>query len=105
MNLQKHKPYRNRQLLDLAHRVQECQIQLEGCPGFVEDGCEPVHSDQQRHGKGMRQKSGDQYHAAGCHWCHVELSNLPREERDLAWQKGHERTFELYWNNEWLKVN
>ena len=77
MNLQKHKPYRNRQLLDLAHRVQECQIQLDGCPGFVEDGCEPVHSDQQIHGKGMRQKADDHQHAAGCYYCHA-LENRGR---------------------------
>ena len=105
MNLQKHIPFRSRKLLDLAHRIQECTMQLPGCKGWVEHGCEPAHSDQGRHGKGGSQKSGDQYHAAICHHCHTKLPKLEREDRDYKWQLAHEKTFHIYWTNGWIKVN
>jgi hypothetical protein len=100
--------YRNRRLLDLAHRVQECQLRIPGvCVGHSVDGCEPAHSNQSRHGKGGAMKAHDIFHAAACHWCHAELDQgkkLSREERRNYWQDGFERTWLLYLKQGWLKV-
>lgn len=100
--------YRNRKLLDLAHRVTECQLQIPGvCEGHSAHGCEPAHSNQQRHGKGMSIKADDNYHAAACHSCHVELDQgkrLTKEERREFWEIAHERTMGLYIQSGWLVV-
>ncbi|MRR49354.1 MAG: DUF1364 family protein [Rhodocyclaceae bacterium] len=100
--------FRSRSLLDLAHRVTECQVRIPGvCAGHSDHGCEPAHSNQQRHGKGMGHKAADCFHAAACHACHAELdqgSRLTKEERRDYWQAAHERTLQLYFENGWLKV-
>lgn len=100
--------YRDRKLLDLAHRVNECQLRLpEVCTGYSPDGCEPAHSNQSRHGKGMSIKADDNFHAAACHACHAELDQgrrFSRSEKMDFWQAGHDRTMALYWRNGWLKV-
>ena len=100
--------YRSRKLLDLAHRVQECQVRIPGvCRGYSEHGCEPAHSNQQRHGKGVGHKADDCYHAAACHDCHVAIDQgrkLSREDKQHYWRLGFERTFKLYLENGWLGV-
>jgi hypothetical protein len=88
--------YRNRKYLDLAHRITECQVKIPGvCQGYVPEGCEPAHSNQQRHGKGKGLKAEDCFYAAACHACHVELDqgkSLSREEKAHYWQLGYEYT-------------
>ena len=100
--------YRNRKLLDLAHRVNECQVRIPGvCEGYCPDGCEPAHSNQLTHGKGTGHKAHDVYHAAACHSCHAELDNgnlLDRLERVEWWTLGFERTQLYYWQQAWLRV-
>ena len=100
--------FRSRPLLDLAHRVQECQLRLPGvCQGHSEHGCEPAHSNQQRHGKGMGYKADDFYHAAACHACHAELDQgrrFTKSDKREFWQAGWERTMALYFKNGWLRV-
>lgn len=100
--------FRSRPLLDLAHRVQQCQVRIPGvCQGHSDHGCEPAHSNQQRHGKGMGHKADDCFHAAACHSCHAELDQgerLSKDERRDYWQAGYERTMALYWSSGWLKV-
>lgn len=96
--------YRNRKLLDLAHRIQECQIQIPGiCIGFQEHGCEPVHGDSQMFGKGMGIKSHD-VAAAGCHACHQRLPKMAREERERAFLMGAWRTMLEYFKRGWIMV-
>lgn len=99
---------RSRPLLDLAHRVNYCQVQIPGvCQTYSEHGCEPAHSNQQRHGKGMGHKADDCFHAAACHACHAELDQgrkLTKVERRDYWQAGFERTLRLYWANGWVRV-
>lgn len=100
--------YRNRNLLDLAHRVNECQIQIPGiCIGYSVEGCEPAHSNWGVHGKGGALKAHDHFHAASCHPCHAAIDQgrvLSEEDRKHYWQRGFERTLTLYFANGWLKV-
>ena len=97
--------YRNRKLLDLAHHLTECQIGVPGvCIGHQMHGCEPVHSDSSRHGKGAGIKASDLFHAAGCHACHEALPKLPREGREWQWQRGFERTMLEYFRRGWVGV-
>ena len=100
--------FRSRPLLDLAHRVNQCQLQLPGvCEGFSSHGCEPAHSNQSRHGKGMSIKADDMFHVASCHSCHAELDQgkrFTREEKREFWSQGWENTIALYIRNGWLKV-
>lgn len=100
--------HRNRKLLDLAHQINECQIQIPGvCTGYSPEGCEPAHSNQQRHGKGVGRKSHDIFHAAGCHACHMEIdqmNRLPREAKEHYWREGFERTLLEYFKRGLLVV-
>lgn len=100
--------YRSRALLDLAHRVDHCTIELPGvCKGYCPDGCEPAHSNQLRHGKGRSIKAEDHFHAAACHVCHAELDQgrlFSREDKAAYWQSGFERTLSIYFGRGWIKV-
>lgn len=100
--------HRDRKLLDLAHGVHECQVQIHGvCEGYSGHGCEPAHANSARYGKGMSLKAHDVFHAAACHSCHVELDQgrtLSREERLDYWQRGFERTMLLYFRLGWVGV-
>lgn len=96
--------YRNRSLLDLAHRLNECTC---GCGLFVPEGLEPAHSNQSRHGKGMGIKSHDLFHAGLAHDCHARIDqgkDLSGEERADIWQLAHERTLLEYFRRGWLRV-
>jgi hypothetical protein len=101
--------YRNRRLLDLAHRVTACQFRLPGCPGYAGDsGCEPAHSNQSKHGKGKSIKAADDQHVASCHHCHMIYDGqlgivLPREEAVAKFDAARERTFALYEKEGWLE--
>lgn len=101
-------PYRNRALLDLAHRLQECQLKLPGvCVGFSEHGCEPAHSNFHEDGKGGARKADDDRHAAACHNCHAELDqgrSLTLDEKKEAWNRAHKDTISEYFRRGWLVV-
>lgn len=95
--------YRDRKLLDLAHRVTVCQA----C-GHHTEGCEPAHANWSRYGKGMSIKAHDCFHAAMCHECHAWLDqgkDLSHEERIAIWQRAFERTLLTYFRAGWLKVS
>lgn len=100
--------FRNRKLLDLAHRVTECQVQIPGvCEGHSAHGCEPAHSNQIRHGKGFGNKAADYMHAAACHSCHAELDQgrrFTKDEKAAMFMEAWERTMALYFENGWLGV-
>ncbi len=95
--------YRNRKLLDLSHRVPECQFRLPGCKGWCE-ACEPAHADGLRYGKGTGIKSHDYYHVASCHACHEAYAKLPKAEKEAAFMDGWERTLALYFRKGWIGV-
>lgn len=94
--------YRNRRLLDLAHRVTECQA----C-GRHTEGCEPAHANWSEFGKGMGLKAHDLFHAAMCHQCHAELDQgckMSFEDRKAMWTRAYINTQLLYWQNGWIHV-
>lgn len=96
---EKRKPFRSRKVLDLAHKVNECQVQIPGvCIGYSVEGCEPAHSNQSKHGKGAGQKADDNRHVAACHACHVVIDQgaIPREEKIRLWDAAFVRTRAIY---------
>lgn len=99
--------YRSRAFLDLAHRVNQCQLRLPGvCIGYSPEGCEPSHPNMQEFGKGMGHKAAD-IHAAACHACHAEIDqgrHMSKAERREAWLHGCARTVLLYLENGWIGV-
>jgi hypothetical protein len=105
MNFMKRKPYRNRRLLDLAHKVNECQFRLPVCRGYAPEGCEPAHSNFQIHGKGKGLKSSDDEHCASCHDCHIyfDANKMPRDLAVKVFNEARERTFALYARMGWLE--
>jgi len=99
--------YRSRRLLDLAHEIKACQVQIPGCCiGFSPHGCEPAHGPKSwLHGGGAL-KSDDVF-AAACHACHAEIDRekrLSREERQWYWGRGAARTWAELMRLGWLKV-
>lgn len=101
MNIVKRKPYRNRKILDLAHKVHDCQVRIPGvCIGYSVEGCEPAHSNQAKHGKGAGQKADDNRHVAACHACHVAIDQgaMLKSEKVGYWNAAFVRTRALYIN-------
>lgn len=101
--------YRNRRLLDLAHKVHTCQFKLYGCQGHAPEGCEPAHSNQSAHGKGMGIKAHDDQHVASCHHCHQVYDGhthivIPRAEAVELFNEARQRTFALYERHGWLEA-
>jgi len=95
--------FRSRRLLDLAHRVTECQA----CGKATPEGCEPAHANWSEFGKAMGLKSHDVFHAAMCHTCHRELDQgckWSREERRDVWLRAYINTVLLYWQRGWVEV-
>ena len=95
--------YRDRRLLDLAHRMEYCTLCLRPSP----DGCEPAHENGAAGGKGMGIKAHDNRHAALCHSCHswYDQGRAPRAEKQEAWCKAHLRTMDEYWRRGWIVVS
>ena len=99
--------FRSRKLLDLAHRLNECTLQIPGCIGYSPEGLEPCHSNWQEEGIGMGIKADDSAIAAGCHHCHMELddrANLTREEKIWYWRRGVIRTMREFFKRGWVRV-
>ncbi len=102
--------HRDRKLLDLAHRVEWCQLRISpDCKGATPDGCEPAHvnSGGEPYGKGMGVKAHDVFHCAACRACH-DLLDGRTKGRPLSfredWQIGFARTLLYYFERGWLKV-
>ena len=108
---QDHAPYRDRRLLDLAHKVTCCT----NCRMWVE-GCEPAHGNGVTMGKGIASKASDNLHAAICHECHAWLDQggngldpsgryqPTREDKRAMWTAAHFVTMTFYWRMGWLTV-
>lgn len=87
---------RNRRLLDLAHGLHECTLQVPGvCLGYAPDGLEPCHGPKSLLNGGMGCKSDDVF-AAACAPCHREVDQgkaLAREDRQFYLLRGIARTW------------
>jgi hypothetical protein len=99
--------YRNRKLLDLAHRVETCQFNLAGCQRYSPYGCEPAHGNGSQFGKGTGIKAHDDQHCASCHHCHMVYDghikhDYSRQELTDKFIAARERTFKLYDACGWL---
>lgn len=105
--------YRNRALLDTAHSVKACM----NCAAYIEHGCDPAHSNQQTHGKGMSIKASDCYFAAlgnpcGCHrWLDSGTGMDPtgrytdsREDKQAMWRAAFDRTLLTLWEQGKVRV-
>lgn len=105
--------YRNRPLLDLAHRIETCQ----NCKATCRPGCEPAHSNEPEHGKGTGLKAHDCFFAALCHACHAWYDNQGGNGRDPTglyeptaegkrqmFTKAMQCTWLMIMQHSWLKV-
>jgi len=105
--------YRNRKLLDLAHRITFCQ----NCGTHVHEGCEPGHSNLSEHGKGFRLKAHDCFFAALCSRCHGWLDNSgglgkdptgrytsSRDDKREMFRRAMDSTMLLLWQLELVRV-
>lgn len=97
--------YRSRKLLDLC-RGQPCMLQLPCCTGGGDDTV-ACHSNQQMHGKGMSEKSGDNFTVPGCAACHRELDQgitMNRSMKFDAWNYAYFRWQRYLWEKGLVKV-
>jgi hypothetical protein len=104
--------HRDRRLLDLAHRIQQCK----NCERWTDHGCEPAHQNGLESGKGTGIKGQDHRHAALCHECHAWLDQganrtdpsdryyANRDGKQAMWTRAHLRTMDHYWSQGWVKV-
>lgn len=96
--------FRSRHLLDLA-RGQDCQAQIPDVCNFNPDTVVSAH----RNGGGMGTKNPDFLVAWCCSACHDYIDgrthkNVPREIRDLQWQRAHENTQAAMWEQGLVQV-
>lgn len=102
--------YRNRALLDLAHR-HDAFCSHCGRPG----PCEPAHANWSEYGKGERHKAHDCFWAAMCHACHGWLDSgsgrdptdrydATRADKREAWQAAFTVTVLWLWRNSLVQV-
>lgn len=103
--------YRNRKLLDLAHRDDSV------CGNCESDGpCEPAHSNMMDHGKGKSRKAHDVFHAHLCHRCHVWLDqgtgrdptdtySGDRADKQLMFRRAMDKTLLRLWRYGLIKVS
>lgn len=87
------KPYRDRNLLDLA-QGQHCLMRLPGICNSDPDTTVAAHSNSSIHGKGGHIKASDVYSVWACARCHNWLDNsmsATRSDRELAFEAAHKR--------------
>jgi hypothetical protein len=93
--------YRNRALLDLAHRM-PCMA----C-GRDNGTTEPAHANWLEFGKGKGIKAHDCFFAALCHECHAELdqgSSMTKEQKKAFWLSAYCKTNKYLWTHDLIEV-
>lgn len=99
---------RNRSLLDLAHEMRQCLVQIpDACQGESPEGLEPAHANWQMHGRGLGHKADDVF-AAACPGCHRALdggNRLSRADRIFYWHRGAIRTWAYLMQHGWLTIS
>lgn len=94
--------YRNRKLLDLAHKGPCLADFHHKCEGW--QGCDPAHSDNLMFGRGHGHKTPDWAFAILCNTAHRMLDQMKREEGFYAWLRAYVKTQNYLWENGFIKV-
>ena len=102
--------HRDRKLLDIAHEA-PCMLLL-GAHGCGAHPSVPCHSDMQRHGRGVGNKSHDCLAVPGCPACHAVFTraHLGRGYSESygyeeAWIAALERYLVWLWKNKRVRVS
>jgi hypothetical protein len=97
--------HRDRRLLDVAHEA-PCMLQLgvEGCGNNLSVPC---HSDMQRHGRGVGNKSHDCLAVPGCPACHAVFTRSHQGQAgyEQTWLCALERYLVWLWKNKRVRVS
>ena len=104
--------YRNRKLLDLAHKC-PCMAQFQhDCTQYLPVdqpalyAVEAAHSDSSKYGRGIGQKTSDWCIAALCHTAHMALDSKELAGlKDTEWQRAHKLTLDYLFENGFIKVD
>ena len=87
-----------------AHLKNVASLACQNCG--IEGQTQAAHSNWAEHGKGRSIKASDEFVAALCQICHIELdqgSKLSKEQRRQLWDEAYERTKEkLKEQNLWI---
>jgi hypothetical protein len=76
-----------------AHLKNVANLPCQNC--YIEGQTQAAHSNWSEHGKGRGIKASDEYTAALCQTCHMELDSgarLTKEQRRSLWQMAYQRT-------------
>lgn len=92
--------YRNKQ-----HLKNVASLPCQNC--YIEGQTQAAHSNWAEHGKGRGIKASDEFTAALCQTCHMELDSgarLSKEQRRSLWQMAYAKTVvNLKKHNLWPK--
>jgi hypothetical protein len=75
------------------HLKNVASLACQNC--YIEGQTQAAHSNWSEHGKGRGIKASDEYTAALCQTCHMELDSgarLTKEQRRSLWQMAYQRT-------------
>jgi hypothetical protein len=76
---------------DTACRGQNCYLQIPGICRNDPATVVPCHSNQLIHGKGKGLKARDEYTVPGCYWCHAEIDQgrrFNKQEKFAFWDQA-----------------
>jgi len=76
-----------------THLKNVANLPCQNC--YIEGQTQAAHSNWAEHGKGRGIKASDEYTAALCQTCHMELDSgarLTKEQRRSLWQMAYQRT-------------
>jgi hypothetical protein len=75
------------------HLKNVASLPCQNC--YIEGQTQAAHSNWSEHGKGRGIKASDEFTAALCQSCHLELdqgARLSKEQRRMLWQMAYQRT-------------
>jgi hypothetical protein len=85
------------------HLKNVASLPCQNC--YIEDQTQAAHSNWAEHGKGRGIKASDEFTAALCQKCHMELDSgarLSKDQRRLLWQMAYQKTISnLKSNGQW----
>lgn len=76
-----------------AHLKNVADLPCQNC--YIEGQTQAAHSNWAEHGKGRGIKASDEFTAALCQTCHMELDSgarLSKDQRRMLWQMAYQRT-------------